>query len=52
MVEPDKHEPMPIEFVECYCHGGFVALRPHSIDGLTAAVHSWARTEYNRLSRH
>jgi 2'-5' RNA ligase superfamily protein len=29
------HEPMPVEFVECYRRGGFVALRPDPIEGLT-----------------
>ncbi|MGH3823724.1 MAG: 2'-5' RNA ligase family protein [Pseudonocardiaceae bacterium] len=29
------HEPMPVEFVECYRSGGFVALRPDPIEGLT-----------------
>lgn len=29
------HQPMPVDFVECYRRGGFVALRPHPIDGLT-----------------
>ena len=30
-----EHEPMPVEFAECYRRGGFVALRPDPIDGLT-----------------
>lgn len=30
-----EHEPMAIELVECYRHGGFVALRPDPINGLT-----------------
>jgi 2'-5' RNA ligase superfamily protein len=28
-----EHEPMPIEFAECYRRGGFVALRPDPIEG-------------------
>jgi 2'-5' RNA ligase superfamily len=30
--------PMPVEFGECYRHGGFVALRPDPIEGLTELV--------------
>lgn len=30
-----EHEPMPVEFRECYRRGGFVALRPDPIEGLT-----------------
>jgi hypothetical protein len=29
------HEPMPVEFAECYRRGGFVALRPDPIERLT-----------------
>ncbi len=30
--------PMTVEFAECYRRGGFVALRPDPIDGLTELV--------------
>ncbi len=33
-----EQAPMPVEFVECYHRGGFVALRPDPIDGLTELV--------------
>lgn len=29
------HGPMPVEFGECYRRGGFIALRPDPIEGLT-----------------
>lgn len=36
--------PIPIDFVECYRRGGFVALRPESSDGLKELMtRTWCR---------
>jgi 2'-5' RNA ligase superfamily len=35
--------PMPVEFVECYHRGGFVAVRPDPIEGLTELVSATRR---------